>query len=181
MLFRAYVLALMALFAAPWIVPTSANSSTYREYSTRPSLPMMPEKPVRPIPTDYSRTKQLSPMQLKQVLTSAGFEGENLRTAWAIAMRESSGRPRAHNGNAKTGDNSYGLFQINMMEDLGTSRRAKYELVRNEDLFHPHTNAEIAYHMSRRGTDFGAWAIGANSYREDKSHELRKWLVSYPR
>ena len=181
MLFRAYLSALVVLFVAPFLVPTT-QSTSYVESKARPSMPAMAEKPIRVIPQpDYSKAKQLSPMQLKFVLQQAGFEGESLKTAWAIAMRESSGRPRAYNGNHRTGDSSYGLFQINMIGDLGPSRRAKYELARNEDLFHPHTNAEIAYHMSRRGTDFGAWAIGANSYREDKSHELRKWLVSFPR
>lgn len=181
MLFRALLTTLVILFIVPWLVP-APQSTSHAKSASRPSMPIPFEKPVRLIPQpDYSRAKQLSPIQLKWVLQDAGFKGESLKTAWAIAMRESGGRPKAYNGNTRTGDSSYGLFQINMIGDLGPSRRAKFELTRNEDLFQPHTNAKIAYHMSSRGTDFGAWAIGANSYREDKSHELRKWLVRYPR
>lgn len=36
--------------------------------------------------------------------------------AVAIAMRESAGNPAAFNGNAETGDQSYGLLQINLKD-----------------------------------------------------------------
>jgi len=183
MLFRAVLATLIAIPIFAWILPTP-RAETALHYSTMPSMPIVEvmEKPVRVVPNpDYKNAKQLSPIQLKRVLKDAGFKGESLKTAWGIAMRESSGRPKAHNGNVNTGDNSYGLFQINMHQDLGPSRRAKFELARNEDLFDPKVNASIAFKMSGRGKDFGAWAIGRNSYREDKSHELHKWLVSYPR
>jgi len=144
-------------------------------------MPVKHEKPIRAIPTfTHDSSEQIGPNQLKWVLKQAGFQGESLETAWAIVMRESSGRPRAHNHNPSTLDNSYGLFQINMTGNLGPSRRAKYELTRNEDLFNAHTNAKIAYAMSGHGKDFGAWAIGPNSYREDRSMELNKWRKQFP-
>ena len=34
----------------------------------------------------------------------------------AIALRESAGDPNAFNGDAATGDRSYGLWQINMRD-----------------------------------------------------------------
>lgn len=129
---------------------------------------------------DWSRKKTLTPRELRDLLYEVGFRGEELKTAWAIVMRESSGRPRAYNGNRKTGDSSYGLFQINMIDDLGVMRRHKYQLASNEDLFHPKKNARIAYRMSGGGRDFGAWAIGSNSYKGDHSHTLNKWLKEYP-
>jgi len=99
-------------------------------------------------------------------LQQAGFKGDALRTAWAIAKRESSGRPEAYNGNAGTGDKSYGLFQINMLGNLGPSRRKSYGLKADEDLLDPATNARVAYAMSKGGKDFGAWGIGPNAYRK---------------
>lgn len=104
--------------------------------------------------------------QLVGWLQQAGFKGEALKTAWAIAKRESGGRPTAHNPEVATGDNSYGLFQINMLGNLGPSRRASYGLKANEDLFDPATNARVAYAMSKGGKDFGAWGIGPNAYRK---------------
>jgi len=103
---------------------------------------------------------------LIQTLKAAGFKGEALKTAWAIAKRESGGRPEAYNPDRSTGDDSYGLFQINMLGDLGPSRRKSYGLKSNKDLLDPATNARVAYAMSKGGTDFGAWGIGPNAYRK---------------
>jgi murein DD-endopeptidase MepM/ murein hydrolase activator NlpD len=104
--------------------------------------------------------------QLVGWLQKAGFKGEGLKTAWAIAKRESSGRPDAYNPDRSTGDDSYGLFQINMLGNLGPSRRASYGLKSNKDLLDPETNARVAYAMSHGGQDFGAWGIGPNAYRK---------------
>ena len=85
---------------------------------------------------------------LIQTLKAAGFKGEALKTAWAIAKRESGGRPEAYNPDRSTGDDSYGLFQINMLGDLGPSRRKQFGLQRNEDLLDPVVNAKAAFRMS---------------------------------
>jgi len=99
-------------------------------------------------------------------LQGAGFKGDALKTAWAIAKRESGGRPDAYNPDRSTGDDSYGLFQINMLGNLGPSRRQSYGLKSNKDLLDPATNARVAYAMSKGGKDFGAWGIGPNAYRK---------------
>jgi len=99
-------------------------------------------------------------------LQAAGFKGKALKTAWAIAKRESGGRPEAYNPNRGTGDDSYGLFQINMLGNLGPARRKQYGLKANEDLYDPATNARVAFAMSKGGTDFGAWGVGPNAYRK---------------
>jgi hypothetical protein len=101
--------------------------------------------------------QQMSNFQLISVLRSVGFEGSSLRMAWAIVMKESTRRPFAHNDNPSTGDNSYGLFQINMRGEMGPERRNKYNLDSNEDLFDPITNATIAYKMSDGGNNWSAW------------------------
>lgn len=98
-------------------------------------------------------------------LKQAGFSGDALRTAWAIVQRESSGNPRAFNGNGETGDQSYGLFQINMLGAMGPSRLKQFGITSNDQLLDPLTNARAAYKLSKGGTDFGAWGIGPNAYR----------------
>lgn len=129
----------------------------------------------------YAREREpLSPLELKELLTLAGFEGKALKMAWAIVMKESGGRPMAHNGNARTGDNSYGLFQINMIGGLGEDRRIKFDLKQNAELFNPLKNAEIAHHMSGGGDDFGAWGLGENAYNGGKVGSYYEWLAKYP-
>lgn len=107
--------------------------------------------------TVYKPSQQLSDLDLKELLVTVGFEGKALRTAWAIAKRESSGRPMAYNGNRKTGDSSYGIFQINMLGDLGVDRKEKFNLKSNVLLFDPVINAEITYYMTNGGTDWSSW------------------------
>lgn len=169
--------------ATLWILP--APAPTIHLHSEPMSETLTPVSSIKvaevtPQKRDWSRKKSLTSQELKDLLYEAGFRGENLKTAWAIVMRESNGRPRAYNGNRATGDSSYGLFQINMIGDLGVARKSKYQLESNEDLFNPKKNARIAFRMSGGGRDFGAWAIGSNSYKADHSHTLNKWLREYP-
>ena len=123
----------------------------------------------------------LTGKELAELLTLVGFEGKSHKIAWALVMRESTARPKAHNGNTNTGDNSHGLFQINMIGSLGADRRDKFDLASNDELFNPLRNAEIAYHMSGRGSDFGAWGIGPNAYRQGAGEStIMKWYDQYP-
>lgn len=118
---------------------------------------------------------------LIQTLQQAGFKGDALRTAYAIAMRESGGRTQAYNPDRSTGDDSYGLFQINMLGNLGADRRSRYGLKSNSDLYDPLTNASVAYKMSKGGTDFGAWGLGPNAYRSGAGFDtIKKWYESFP-
>ncbi len=107
--------------------------------------------------TVYKPSEKLSDIELKELLAAVGFEGKALRTAWAIAKTESSGRPLAYNGNRKTGDSSYGIFQINMLGNLGVARKEKFDLRSNILLFDPVINAEITYYMTNGGTNWSAW------------------------
>ncbi len=112
-------------------------------------------EPKKLLITDESTI--LTPEEIKSLLLISGFEGKGLRIAFGIVMKESTGRPYAHNQNSNTGDNSYGLFQINMIGSLGPARREQFGLSSNEDLFNPLTNAAIAYSMSEGGTNWGPW------------------------
>jgi len=131
--------------------------------------------------SSYAGVHQLNGVQLADILWRAGFKGVAHRTAWAIANRESGRRPGAYNGNLGTGDNSYGLFQINMLGSLGPSRRAAYGISSNAALFDPLTNAKAAFKLSRGGRDFGAWGIGPNAYRSGAGeYTISKFYSSYP-
>ena len=118
--------------------------------------------------------------QLSELLTAVGFEGEAHRIAWGIAMRESNARPLALNKSTRTGDSSYGIYQINMIFDLGPERRKKFGLTANEQLFDPVLNVQVAYLMTNGGKDFGSWGIGPNAYREGAGMSTLKRLNQYP-
>ena len=107
--------------------------------------------------TVYKPSDQLTDKELKQLLEAVGFEGKALKTAWAIAKRESNGRPMAYNGNRNTGDSSYGIFQINMLGNLGDDRKEKFDLRSNVLLFDPVINAEITYYMTDGGKNWSSW------------------------
>lgn len=106
------------------------------------------------IESRYSAKSILPDSELVAILKQAGFSGYALKYAWAVAIKESTGRPMAHN---KSSD-CYGLFQINMSGSLGTDRIAKYNLSSREDLFDPLANARIAYQMSNGGKNWSAWS-----------------------
>lgn len=120
----------------------------------------------------YENAVSLSDRELKELLKLVGFEGQDLKEAWAIAKKESNGRPFAFNGNTKTGDSSYGIFQINMLGILGPDRREKFELDHNADLFNPVINAKIAYHMSDGGQDWTAW--------KGLTPRTKEWIAKFP-
>jgi hypothetical protein len=116
--------------------------------------------------------KRLSAAELKGLLHKVGFRGKDLIEAWGTAMKESTGRPFAHNRNSNTGDNSYGLFQINMIGSLGPARLKQFDLDSNKDLFDPYTNAKIAFEMSDGGKDWSAW--------HGITETTRSWMNKFP-
>jgi hypothetical protein len=95
----------------------------------------------------------------------AGFSNDEVATVVGISKRESGWRPDAYNGDAGTGDKSYGLMQINMLGSLGPARREQYGLSKDEDLFDPYTNLKVAYGMSGGGSNFNPW--GGYKGKED--------------
>ena len=123
--------------------------------------------------TKYENAHSLTDSQLVELLKAVGFKGKALRTAWAVAKAESNGRPFAFNGNTKTGDSSFGIFQINMLGTLGPDRRDKFDLDLNAELFSPVKNAQIVYHMTKGGIDWSSWS----SYNKGAHY---KWLDKFP-
>jgi septum formation inhibitor-activating ATPase MinD len=114
----------------------------------------------------YKHSEMLAAEDLKDLLWAVGFEGIALKTAWAVARVESNGRPLALNDNKSTGDKSYGIFQINMLGELGVDRLEKFNLVSNKELFDPVTNAEITYYMTKGGKDWSSWPNSIGKAKE---------------
>lgn len=158
------------------------------------ALPTVPESPGLLMPADFvrdvlhklapkadaerlapfkDRTEPLTDVQLRQLLEAVGFQGKSLKTAWAIAKAESNGRPMAWNKNALSGDNSMGVFQINMIGDLGADRVKKFNLDHPRELLDPVTNAAITYYMSKAGTNWSAWS----TYGGKRAAE---WAARFP-
>lgn len=105
-----------------------------------------------------------------QAAYAAGFRGEALVTMVAIAGAESGFDSQAHNPNAGTGDNSYGLWQINMLGNLGPERRRQFGISSDDELFDPSVNARAAYLVSGGGGKFSPWSVY-------KSGAYRKYLA----
>lgn len=121
----------------------------------------------------YENATTLTDGQLVELLKAVGFEGKGLRSACAVAKAESNGRPMAFNGNHKTGDSSYGMFQINMIGELGPDRRDLFKLGSNAELLNPVTNAKVALYMTDGGSDWSSWST-ANGKR------YKEWYNTYP-
>jgi hypothetical protein len=83
---------------------------------------------------------KLSQKQIEVYARSAGMANPQIMAA--IAMAESGGNPGAHN--VVPPDNSYGLWQINMIGAMGPARRREYGITSNEALFNPAINAKAA-------------------------------------
>jgi len=121
---------------------------------------------------NFENSSSLTDGELKELLHLVGFRGNDLKEAWAVAKKETNGQPIRVNPNSKTGDNSWGLFQINMIRDLGPDRREKFNLKSNSDLLNPVINAQIAYHMSDGGTNWSAW--------HGVTAKTRYWMTQFP-
>jgi hypothetical protein len=121
----------------------------------------------------FENKTSLTDLELKELLSLVGFTGNDLVVAWAIAKKESNGRPLAFNGNHKTGDSSYGMFQINMIDSLGPDRRDKFDIDTNSELFNPVKNAEIAYYMSHGGDNWSSW--------KGITPKTREWMLKFPK
>lgn len=100
----------------------------------------------------------LSDAQIAAFARGAGFTGNDVAIAVAVALAESGGNPRAHNGNTATGDNSYGLWQINMLGAMGPARRKQFGISNNDALFDPATNARAARAIYKGSNSWRPWS-----------------------
>lgn len=107
--------------------------------------------------------KQLSYLEVARLAHKHGVPlGEPLVTAIAVAEWESRRHVGAWNFNTKTKDQSYGLWQINLLGKLKAERMAQYGLGKPEDLYNPDINARIMAHMSNKGENWKPWGAYKN-------------------
>ena len=122
-----------------------------------------------PTPKGANKGGALSQNEILGILKKAGFKGQALTNAYNVSMLESGHRPTAYNGVGP--DNSYGLFQINMIGQLGVERNKKYLKEYGsigykgpESLLDPYINARIAYDISSKGRKWSdAWVNSSKS------------------
>lgn len=149
----AFLLVISTLFNA-----SNAQAIKQEQMLQNISVPKILEMPSHmKVLKKYKNAKSLDRKQCKELLSAVGFEGKALKMAWSVAQKESNCRPMAINNNIKTGDNSYGIFQINMIGNLGEARLEKFNLESKKELFDPVTNAQIVFHMTQEGKNWSSW------------------------
>lgn len=98
----------------------------------------------------------LSDQTIAQAARSAGFRGNALVTAIAVALAESGGNTLASHRNTN-GSTDYGLWQINTVH-----RNAFPELVPGGAWSDPATNAKMAWSISSHGRNWSPWVTYTN-------------------
>lgn len=122
-----------------------------------------------------SADTSLSNKEIASYLRQAGFPEDVVPRMIAIARAESGGRPDAHN--PRYPDDSYGLWQINMLDEpgyrLGEERRQRYGLTSNEQLKDPLTNAKAALDVYKR-QGLNAWSVHTSGAADKFMPDARK-------
>jgi hypothetical protein len=122
---------------------------------------------------------KLSPEQIARHAHDAGFRGQDLTIAVAVALAESGGDPRAHNSTPP--DNSYGLWQINMLGSMGPARRREFGLESNRELFDPAENARAANKISGDGQSWTPWTTYTSGAYKRHLDEARRGVEGMKR
>lgn len=106
-----------------------------------------------------------------QMAYKAGFRGADLVSIVGIVMRESGNNPRAFNGNRGTGDQSYGLTQINMLGSMGPDRLGMFGISSADQLFDPQTNLNAAFKLYQASGNslrpWGGYKGKSNTFNTD--------------
>jgi hypothetical protein len=123
---------------------------------TQTASTAQPQQTLMGQPTPKGGT--LTTAQLVSVAKQVGFNEKNAVIAAAVAKAESGGRSGVVNDNPRTGDLSYGLWQINMIGRLGPARLKQFGISSYEQLKDPLTNARAAFILSG-GSNFTPWSV----------------------
>ncbi|HOT74719.1 MAG TPA: SH3 domain-containing protein [Candidatus Wallbacteria bacterium] len=122
-------------------------------------------------------------------LRQAGFKGEGLRIAWAIAMRESNGIPEIGKGHKYFNGFDWGLFQLNKPT---FGKRAWWDDAKMVDAIY---NAKVVYDLSKGGTFWVPWGLSGDGKSMNVScykmwsaekqmnciwKPFKKWYDKYP-
>jgi hypothetical protein len=89
---------------------------------------------VQAVPAEF-KGQTLTPAQIAQWAVQAGFSGQDLTTAVAVALAESSGRIDATNTNID-GSIDYGVWQINSGHADEFAKHPQWWSVENADMAH---------------------------------------------
>jgi len=100
----------------------------------------------------------LSVAEMVKLAKQAGFSDQEAAIMGAIGAAESSGNPKAHNPDASTGDNTYGLCHSNMLGKMGPERRKQFDIENDEQLWDPNINAKAARRIWEQ-QGFEAWSV----------------------
>ncbi len=114
------------------------------------------------------------------VMLAAGFDPLHAETFTALALRESGGDPNAHNGDASTGDDSYGLLQINWKVDSIRNLCLRNGVTDPAMLKDPATNAKIAFLMfagSDRNLSIGWYIDDIRTGKRQPVFKITKTLI----
>lgn len=110
-----------------------------------------------------------------------GFSERDAIILTAIALAESSGEADAHNDDRSTGDDSYGLWQINMLDEpdypMGKNRAAALGLGNYEELKDPSTNAR-AMKMIYDQQGFEAWSVYTSGAYKQFLPDAKRALIA---
>lgn len=99
---------------------------------------------------------KVSDSDIASYARGAGLTGNNVAIAVAVALAESGGESTSHN--PLPPDDSYGLWQINMLGSMGPSRRRQFGITQNTDLYDPAVNARAMSIISGQGTNWSPWS-----------------------
>ena len=109
-----------------------------------------------------------SPEQIARIAKTAGIPEKHIPTMVSIALAESGGDIGArYNPEGNTGEDSYGLWQINMDPRYADERLKLFGIDNKKELFDPVTNAKAAYEIFKL-QGFNAWTV----YRTGKYRDF---------
>jgi Lysozyme like domain len=114
---------------------------------------------------------KLQPYQVYALARWAGLPESRAIIATAIAGCESGYDTNAHN--TVPPDDSYGLWQINMIGKLGPARRLSFGISSDGELLNPFVNARAMAQVSGRGLNFGPWTCYTSENYKDHLSEAQ--------
>lgn len=135
------------------IVTAVAAATFAGGIATLPAATAAPLAPAAVVAPVHRAVLPACSNPLGHTLRDAGFRGRNLREAWAIAMRESSGRADLGPGSPDFNGHDWGLFQWNKPSFGGQS------WWRDSKMLNAVYNAKLAFRFSRGGRDWHLWGL----------------------
>lgn len=128
-----------------------------RDFASQPGKGGAGAEPAAYAGASWRGKRVLNKQEIMQLWVQAGGDPRLANTMADIALRESGGRVDAFNPNARTGDYSVGLWQINYFGNLRGPRTRRYgtpERLRSD----PMANARAAVDLAAGGRGLTNWS-----------------------